>query len=332
MSHKLYIVSHIPKTAGSTLESNFHRNFKGSGWLRGGGWLHLCRPSIGAARAEQINELMTKYIAGNSNRHTKCIFGHGAYFGVHKVVNPAAEPRYITFLRDPVERCISMYYWYKNTAVRDWQREIVEGNWSIEEWLEKSKNPMKSNGQLRHLLLNSYEEAFLRYNCQSRHLLLDSHEAASIAPELTREHLEEGERRLRQFWYVGLTETFDEDAHYLYGKLGFWKYNPQRVVNATPRDKEVSPATRRLIAEYNGLDMELYEFAREFRAEFIRNNALDFKRNINKARRRRALFTALPFIDPLDQQITRLITRLWQIKRRLKRDKSTRLPSAADAR
>jgi hypothetical protein len=308
MAQKLYIVMHIPKTAGTTLETNFQRNFRGSAWLP------LKRGSLGVVKGEQVNELITRYIAQRATKQTRCVFGHGVYYGIHKSLGLDVEPRYITFLRDPVERCISMYSWYKNTAVKDWGKEIQEGNWSIEKWFEKSKNPMRYNGQLQHLLLDSYYEAFIKYNCQSPHHLMDfeDYEDATRVPELTREHLEEGKRRLRQCWHVGLTESFDEDANYLYGKLNFWRFNPQSVVNAASREKDISSAARSLIAEGNALDIELYEYAKELREEFINKNAVEFKRNVNKARRRRSLFTAFPFIDPLEQQTSSLIRTRWR--------------------
>jgi hypothetical protein len=187
-----------------------------------------------------------------------------AYVGVHELINIDATPRYFTFLREPVDRCISLYYYLRNDSDNVWHNEIVEGNWSIEEWFEKTKALWRCNGQLRQILVGSCEEVLTE-------------------PELTREHLEEGKRRLRQFWHVGLTEHFNEDSHYIYGKLGFRRYCPRSVVNPTSNKSEVAPATRQLIAERNELDIELYSYAKHMRTRFIRDNALAFNFNKNKA-------------------------------------------------
>jgi hypothetical protein len=130
-------------------------------------------------------------------------------------------------------------------------------------------------------------------NLQLRHLLLGSPDADPAEPELTREHLEEGKRRLRRFWFVGLTESFEQDSHYLYGKLGFRTFHTQRVVNATPEKERVPPALRRAIAERNALDLELYEYARELRREFVDRHPLDLGFHRRKALVTRAVETRL---------------------------------------
>ena len=264
MAQTIYIVFHIYKTAGQSLRSNFEKNFRDDEWLPMYAYPIGLDKAMSPANPGWDAERVYDYVAKRATSRTRCIFGHMAYFGVHNLVDSDVDPLYITFLRDPVERIISFYYHLRNQSPNVWGGEIVERNWSIEEWLDKSRLLAKCNGQLRQLLLGTYDEVLTER-------------------ELTREHLEEGKRRLREFWYVGLTETFREDSHYLYGKLGFSRFHPQAVVNPTPDKKEVSPKTREYIAERNALDIELYQFAKKLRAEFINHNAFDYHFNKNKA-------------------------------------------------
>jgi Sulfotransferase family len=277
INSELSIVLHIYKTAGKSLLRDFRYNLPDKVLLRMyGGPVGLDKSQGGVNPGWDIARI-NDYVTRHAGSQTKCIFGHMAYFGMHSLLPAKAEPRYITFLRDPVERCISWYYHLKNNSQTVWHQEIVEGKWSVEEWFEKSSLLGRYDGQLRQILLGtSFEEVL-------------------TAPELTREHLEEGKRRLRQFHYVGLTETFDEDSYYLYGKLNFRRFPAELRTNVSPGKKEVSPAIRRVIAERNALDMELYEFARELRAEFVRRNAQDW----NSSRRKAAMMRSLGDIWPL---------------------------------
>jgi Sulfotransferase family len=194
-----------------------------------------------------------------------------AYYGVHELVPGTAEPRYIVFLRDPVERVISLYFYLKYTSTNYWHREIVNHDWTIEDWLAHSEALWMHNGQLRHLLLGSYDEV-------------------ERERTLTADHLVEGKRRLGQFWFVGLTEAFAPDARYLYGKLDFRRFHPRVVVNATPKKDVVSPAVREQIIAYNELDMELYEYGRALRRKILLRRPLAYHFQKLRADVRRFMF------------------------------------------
>jgi hypothetical protein len=201
--------------------------------------------SMGLKRTVWETDRIDDYVSGHATPQIKCLFGHLAYFGVHRLLGPESTPRYVTFMRDPVERCISQYF-YRQSKDRSGERPLKR-RLPLEDWLETTG---VSNRQLRQLLVQPYGDALTRR-------------------ELTTEDLEEGKRRLREFWFVGLTETFEEDANYLYRELRFGRSPRERVVNATPVKGEVSPTVRQRIADRNALDIELYAFARQHRSEVI---------------------------------------------------------------
>ena len=279
MTQNLYIVLHIYKTAGSSLRANFACNFRGKAWLPLYPNVMQLDKSIGrVCPGWEIEETqrIRDFITQHTSSKTRCIFGHMAHVGIHNLVKADVEPRYIVFLRNPVERCISLYSYLqdeftsKNNVPNIWRAELTNAGWSVEEWFEQSQALWHHNGQVRQLLIGDYEDVF----CER---------------ELTRDHLEEAKKRLRQFWYIGLTDTFDDDSHYLYGKLGFTSYHLGLMVNRTSKKKEVSPETRQFIAGCNTLDVELYRYAEELRTQYINRYARDFYFHKKKAARMRAL-------------------------------------------
>lgn len=257
----LCVVLHVPKTAGQSLLQTFDRSYEGRGLLR----LYPGRIVVPTRGKRTISDAwdtarVDRYVIEHGSGETRCLFGHLAYLGVHAVLGAETSASYVTFLREPVQRFVSSYHYLKTRSKSSVGEAIAREGWSLDTF---SAIPHTRNLQLRHLILGSPV-------------------ADPAEPEMTREHLEEGKRRLRQFWFVGLTETFDEDAHYLYGKLGFQRFGAEWV-NATPGKEMVSPALWQAIAERNALDIELYEYARDLRREFVDANALDIDHHRRKA-------------------------------------------------
>lgn len=265
MSPDLYLVLHIPKTAGTTLAANFQRNFKKEEWLpifptAGNG-----KTDLGRAVEIEIQQHKTPY--------TRCVWGHWVYPGIHQRIRPESRPRYITFLREPVARCISAYGYIKTQPTNRNYRVITDNNWSLGQWLEHGDEPELSNGQIRHLLFDGSDD------------ILSEH--------LTRDHLEVARQKLSEFWFVGLTETFDFDASYLYGQLNFWRFNIARVVNATPQKTVATPEEKRALTLANELDCELFAFARQLRGEWMREHAREVRLQRRKARLMKQIYTGL---------------------------------------
>jgi hypothetical protein len=253
MPSKLYVVLHIHKAAGSTLYRDFQMNF-GADEL-----LPMYAPEIGLDRTAGAPRMgwelkrVQDYVARRASSRTRCVFGHMAYFGIHGMLVPGAQPVYITCLRDPVERVISLYSYHRNKGTK-WHAEIAQEDWTLDEWLEKSAMLWRQNGQLRQIIWGSCEDAL-------------------VEPELTEEHLAMGMDMLRNFRHVALVETSSVDFPHLYGELGLRSSFPDAKVNVTACKEQPSQGTRSLIAEQNALDIKLYPYARELRAEFTRNRS-----------------------------------------------------------
>ncbi|WP_303982318.1 sulfotransferase family 2 domain-containing protein [Niallia circulans] len=92
---RIIINIHIPKTAGSTLNSILNNQFKSE------------------EKMDYYSGDYKKFIEKvNKNKDLKCINGH-FLFGLH---NEISEPySYVTMLRQPIDRVISTYYYIKRT-------------------------------------------------------------------------------------------------------------------------------------------------------------------------------------------------------------------------
>lgn len=270
MPTPLYIISHIPKTAGSTLRCNFELNFPGPAWLPADVPGSLEWDEVAGNKTPlELKVLIDSGVRDGFQDETACIFGHWAYYGIHDAIpaqwRSSVMPRYISFLREPVSRVISMYRYSIRTGRSSSHQEIRDNDWSLEEWFEQSSNPRRRNGQVRHLLLGSHPDIMSRI-------------------DLTEGHLQEAKARLRDFWFVGLTETFAEDAACLYGRLRFSKFSPQASVNVSQGTFEVTNFARDFVASGNALDLELYDYATELRKEKVLL-APDFETATNRYRR-----------------------------------------------
>jgi hypothetical protein len=207
-----------------------------------------------------VTEKVHAHIRQNLKPETRVAYGHMAFYGMHRLATWPVTPRYVVFLRDPIERIISLYYYLRDMSPNFWHHELVNAQWDIADWLEKSKALWHHNGQVRQLLIGT-EEAVLTER------------------ELSAAHLETAKRILRDFWFVGLTETYQPDAYFLYNQLGLRKFTAEERINANPKKPGVPKELRELIARYNPLDMALYEYARQRRAAWQRTHMIQYWAN-----------------------------------------------------
>ena len=271
-SSPLYLFLHQYKTAGTTFRKHLSSNFPR--WSR----LLLSTEQIGLDLSKRVGhpavpgfvgDRVNEYVDRHSSARTRLVMGHFAYPGVHARVPGSKEARYVTFLRHPVERVVSLYWYLKHASDSYWHREIVDAKWSLDEWLDGSRALWAHNGQTRHLLVGTHEQA-----CADR----------EFDPRL----LSDAMRTLDDFWFVGLTETFDQDSAFLLGHLGATRFAQKDAIRVNRRKQAATPDTYARIAAANQLDMELYEHARRRRLAFMRRHAIAyfwFSRRGNARRR-----------------------------------------------
>lgn len=229
---QLLIFLHIPKTAGQTfnriLSSQFPRR---STVLVGTG---RSTPSLSALASLPETEKL----------QVRLVTGHVA-FGIHELFPQPS--RYIAFVRDPVERVISNYWYVKRTPRHFMHDTIVSNDLSLEDYVTSGLNPQLENGQTR-LLAGAEEE--------------------TATPELLERAMSNIAER---FLLVGLTERFDETLLLLKGALG-WRDVGYERINATPgsaKGSSPSDSTLSMIRERNRIDDALYGYCAKLFDEHV---------------------------------------------------------------
>jgi hypothetical protein len=237
---------HIPKTAGGTVTSMFSAAYSKKGINKTGNY--ISGPEKTLAKA-------TKRPGGWEDWHRgggRVAIGHTPYGVFHERMPDYT--RYITFLREPVDRVISHYYRHvhnpalsggaQGTRPRAACRDAAG---SLEEALVEMRLPQLNNLATRFLC---------------------THPSLGQLPDSA---LDEAKENLRTFMLVGIQERFEESVILLQRALGLGIVPTRDRHISAPGDRptvEELPADQRaLLEEYNAFDVELYKFGLELFAE-----------------------------------------------------------------
>jgi hypothetical protein len=172
-----------------------------------------------------------------------------------------ADTRYVTFLREPVDRLLSHYHFEREHESR----------------LGAKLPDLDPDTPFGDALADG---RFLD-NVQTRILCGDPEPFG----EVTREMLDRAKENLRSDSLVfGLTERFDESLVLIGRRLGFrdLAYQSRHVNSRRPR--HVSRKTASLAREFDRYDIELYEDARELFAERVAGEDEGFVLEVNALR------------------------------------------------
>lgn len=256
----LYIFLHIPKTGGATWHYCFKNNYKDDEFFS----VYYDRNRF--TNREEIDRYL-KSLSNEEKSRIKILCGHHLYRDIHEHFN--RKPRYIVFLRNPVDRSISHYNHVRRSL------ELGEGGPALsvlsasgkiltfEEWFMQRKNPQ---------------------NYMTRFLLKDFLHEDPGRRGLTKGHLEKVKKCLRNFFFIGITENFEEDALFLCYELGMRKLPGRYNVSKKffiPDDYE---KTKRVVLSQCELDQELYEYAVVLNRRF-KEERRDFRTILNSMKK-----------------------------------------------
>jgi len=221
MSNEKIIFLHIPKTAGSSLRQLVEQVYQPENCL----FLYYPTPYNDAALETIYKQLPT----------AKVLYGHVG-FGIHEVLG--IQGKYVTWLRQPVERVISFYKHNARDPALPYYTAIQEGM-SLLEMLQKGVTE-QTNNHMTRILANYWQPGFLE----------------------DRQVLEEAIRNIDQHFYlVGLMERFGESLARL-GECLRWPQPleiPYLNVHSEAEVFLVDKPTRVALEEHNRLDRLLYE-------------------------------------------------------------------------
>jgi len=228
---QILIFLHIPKAGGNTLKSILNEQYREDERLRIYTYPHF-------SKDKGIERL--KKLSIEEKSKLKLIYGHFA-FGIHKYLS--AEAKYITFLRNPVDRIISHFYYVKKHNVKEHIKNM-EGD-TFEEYLEKGLQYELNNGMTR---------------------LLCSEEKIQKGSTVTRDDLETAKRNIEKYFsFVGVLEEFHKGLMILNNMLGWGNALIYKRKNVTehPKREEFPKHVINKIIQMNKLDIELYKYVRE---------------------------------------------------------------------
>lgn len=256
-SRQPVVFFHIPKTAGTTLGTVFERHFADRE--------HFLAGRAGSTHVEDCLRYIR--LPEADRRRYGYVSGH---LEIPVLDAIPCRPFAFTFLRAPLDRLASLYFYVKRTPGHHVHQWIVEHDAGLEDFLLGCPWEELSNGMTRRLagvpLLQTNDQAVL-------------HQALFNIK--------------KYFSFVGLQETFDTSLFCLGRLLGidadalvYRKHN----VNPAPAPK-LGPAARDQVLSRNALDCALYDIGvKLFKGEMaqllngpMRKEFVAFKRTL-KAR------------------------------------------------
>jgi len=252
------IFVHIPKTAGTTLLRIIERQFPLD---------QRCHISLYPTnRDEELGIERLRGLPPRDRQAIRCLEGHMP-FGLHRFLQKT--PRYLTVLRDPVERMISSHYFVLSLDVQN-PHYLTYFNNSLEDFT--------------HFMHMRNE-----VNLQTRYIsgAIDIENPRPPYPPLPFEALDMAKKHLTtQFDVVGLTERFDETLLLMRESFGFPNvfYVKRNITRARPPKHQIPDETLEMIKRLSRPDMELYGFAKELFEQRIRKKGASFKRKVHAFR------------------------------------------------
>jgi hypothetical protein len=270
---------HIPKTGGTTLTNCIYRQRKSDdyyeseeGRLIDGiyyypGGFHKEAP-IGKEAPIAFSAQATQALV---RQDVRAVVGHFS-FGIHAYIDRPWT--YVTLLRDPVDRVVSLYY---SCCAYHWpqdaETQLQKDDAGLEDFVRRLSCREADNDQTRRI--SGLEPEF--GECSSSTL--------AKAKDNLRRH----------FAVVGVTECFDETLILIRRTLG-WDhvpyYLPSLVNKERPTQAALPDRSIAAVLERNQFDVQLYQFAKELLSERIADQGPGFEREVHEFRTSNAGYIA----------------------------------------
>lgn len=246
-SVKTLIFLHIMKTAGTTLERILKREYGESKAIR-------FDPKFLSCDVEEFS-----FLPKEERSRIKAIMGHFC-FSLHKQL--PGDYKYITILRDPVDRIMSEYFYILTQADHWFFQEMTSKHMSLSDFVRCGMYQSLDNAQTKYLS-SMMDIPYGKY----------SSEAVEIAKDNLQKH----------FSMVGLTERFDESV-ILMKRMFHWRmpyYVRENVTKDRPTKETLSPEEYSTILEVARMDIELYETVKKDFETTVTQQDQSFREELN---------------------------------------------------
>lgn len=220
------IFLHVPKTAGVNIRELLTRQYR-----------HLPIFIRGSPDHRTLFQMRPR------DREAFRVVGGHYRFGLHLLFD--LPSRYMTFLRDPIERVISHHAYIRWQSLHEWHERMNAANVSLEQWVRLGTAYADDNLQVRWLALRADQEVPFR--------------------QTTRQMLDEAKRILEErVDYLGITERYEESIRLFARQLDWREPVTVERLNVSPNRQaaaDISQSARAAILDHNALDIELYAYA-----------------------------------------------------------------------
>nr|WP_118828424.1 sulfotransferase family 2 domain-containing protein [Salinibacter ruber] len=252
MPKRPLVFVHVPKTAGRSFISVLKRVYSQDRIYKVYGNI-----------SDRVSNLRS--LSREKRRNIDCVVGHYK-FGLHEELPDPAT--YVTFLRDPVERVVSHYYYVRRFPGHRLNSAITDDGASLRDYVDL--DPELRNGQAR---------------------LIAGGNADTPHDELRDRALENMRDR---FSGVGVADRFDASVTVMAYRLGWPSntvyYRKQNVSKSRPSLQEIEPGVRNYIESKNKVDRELYETATEWLDQHVEEIGTGFKRRMRRMKAMSAVY------------------------------------------
>lgn len=253
----LFIFVHIPKTAGSTFKYTLARQFPDQGM-----------PKIGPDYQASINHIRT--LSAEEKTRVSCISGHVPY-GIHRYFE-RRKPRYVSFVRDPVNRTLSEYFFLmKRPQLLPLIGLTPDAKLTPEAFLEQQVAMGMQDFQTR--VLTGYDNLVESVLPPYRPMAITNVDELLCGIE-------------RSFDLIGTVERFDESLLLMRDRFG-WRntcYVSKHVGRPNSRRQELKQALGEQIRRLNPLDCRLHAHFSALIESKIQEQGEAFERKLRRFR------------------------------------------------
>ncbi|XP_077994475.1 uncharacterized protein LOC144448195 [Glandiceps talaboti] len=240
---------HLPKSGGTSVEKIL-KNFT-----------RLSIISHCDRFVRSIKQIQTVSRDGSTIRYS---FGSKRSYGIHNFNNARRHFLYFTWLRNPIEKFISAFYYIQKTKPYGHHlfKKYVKSANNLTDFLKSTTNvriQTFNNHFTRLLLFDDYPDVEVGFeDCCGSAI------EESKVPEITEKHYVAAKRNLgTKMAFVGLTEEFKTSQDMLCYMLGLPTRSSDVHVNANPHRVNITEWERQEIERRNIWDIKLYEHARQ---------------------------------------------------------------------